>query len=706
MIELKEDELRAHTDLLAAKYSKGVGAPLIFDDFLKEFLVRKFNEVKPIYPMKVSIPRSINEMLRGDFSPEKIFVVNEPMKWDNLPVWFNNTLGGVNLRFGYLNGDKRNISDIQLNDTYIHGILGGITGTGKSVALNVLIFGASMEYPPWELKLTLSDAKKAEFKRYALGKHIPHIAGIAATEDANYLISVLDNLYKEMQQINNVFAKAGVQNIKDFRKKTGLCLPQNLIIMDEFQTMFKTAGNKKAAHIAKLIDLFCRLGRSTGYHLYLASQELDGGDIPQATVDQIGVRCCLGARERASEMILGNDGAVANIGRKGRLIVNIKAQNKNKADNQLYTIPLQTPEQFDNQSTFLNKLGNKIDFEYTLSFYDEADIKTFEEYSAYLKVTHSKSNEIFLGDPAFVMDDPVQCVRLGFNGKDPGNICILSNKLGNHKRFAWMLSENIRHMKCTNLIVSTDRDILKEYKLDDIPNSSTFITKQYEGVSVAEIEKRIRNRAMLLEVDSVVFSEGFVYQNEEYSDKIMDLCSFDMEDEILRKRVNILMLSKGSALLNSKTTWEDLVASESFVTDIDGIVTNYRNLSCSSRQLTRQDFTYTFVWYVDLCRLYGLGRDSSGKNVTRFKTLMMDGAGVNIIFIGFHTSMEDLDQLRTVYQYYLIDRADNRDISRIKCEDYPDNIPEKVAVLYNPLFDGDFKCFSFKKIILPGEILN
>ena len=54
-----------------------------------------------------------------------------------------------------------------------------------------------------------------------------------------------------------------------FREATGLCLPRNIIIIDECQALFSNAG-RKGASVEKLFDSFARLGRNTGYHLLLA----------------------------------------------------------------------------------------------------------------------------------------------------------------------------------------------------------------------------------------------------------------------------------------------------------------------------------------------------------------------------------------------------------------------------------------------------
>lgn len=114
---------------------------------------------------------------------------------------------------------------------------------------------------------------------------MPHIKSIAATDDADYIISVLADLEREMSLWNNIYVDNDVKNISDFRKKTGLCIPRHVIVIDEFQTMLKKAG-KKSNEIMRILYSFAKLGRNTGFHLLLASQEI-GSDIPSLICDYL-----------------------------------------------------------------------------------------------------------------------------------------------------------------------------------------------------------------------------------------------------------------------------------------------------------------------------------------------------------------------------------------------------------------------------------
>ena len=326
MIKVMEEDLQEnHINYLQA-YITSSSATFLEDGFIRKSFPKLEKMYNRVYPYDVKIPKSIVKLREGDFTPAKIIRITEPIKGSFSNIWFGDASDGVFLRCGYRDGDSRYICNQKLDDSDIHMVLGGSTGQGKSVTLNSIIYGMCLEYAPWEITLTLCDAKIVEFKSYALQTPMPHIKNIAATGDADYLISVLQNLDKEMMILNSAFTKAGVKNIKDFRKQTGLCLPQNIIVMDEFQTMFKFAG-KKASLIEKILDDFARLGRNTGYHLLLASQEI-GSEITPQTLGNIKVRAAVGCAAAVSEKILGNDAAKNNFGKKGRLLFNQRGMQK------------------------------------------------------------------------------------------------------------------------------------------------------------------------------------------------------------------------------------------------------------------------------------------------------------------------------------------------------------------------------------------
>lgn len=281
-----------------------------------------FREIfKPTYEISLAEPLMI---------PGTLIERNETINM-MVPIWFNTTLSSVNVRLGFDNLDASTPGAIPLGDKPVHMMLGGTTGSGKSVALNDIICSLLLEYPPWELSLVLADFKIVELSRYANRIPTPHVKLVAATGSTEFALSTFKYLTDEMSARQKIFTAAGVQNLKDFRKKFDLCMPRILLIADEFVQMYENVkiaaenGSDNAdeikSSINNAISAVARLGRSQGVHMLLSSQNMDGV-LDDQTAGQFSAGASLKATATVSKTLIGND-AGATIKVKGRAFVNL-----------------------------------------------------------------------------------------------------------------------------------------------------------------------------------------------------------------------------------------------------------------------------------------------------------------------------------------------------------------------------------------------
>ena len=298
--------------------------------------------------IKVSFPPDqqdgeLTKLFKRIFIPTQEFTVEKPFtikgefvdhgenKELDVPIWFNTTLEGVNVRLGFDNLDASTPGAIPLGDKPVHMLLGGTTGSGKSVALNDIICSMLLEYAPWELSLVLADFKIVELSRYANRIPTPHVKLVAATSSTEFALSTFKYLTDEMEARQKVYTACGVQNIKDFRKKFDLVMPRILLIADEFVQMFenvKVAAEKGSdnadelkSSIKNAISAVARLGRSQGVHMLLSSQNMDGV-LDEQTAGQFSAGACLKATAGVSKTLIGNDGG-SHIEVRGRAYTNL-----------------------------------------------------------------------------------------------------------------------------------------------------------------------------------------------------------------------------------------------------------------------------------------------------------------------------------------------------------------------------------------------
>jgi S-DNA-T family DNA segregation ATPase FtsK/SpoIIIE len=193
-----------------------------------------------------------------------------------------------------------------------HGLVGGDVGTGKSNLLHVLITQLALRYPPEELELYLLDFKQVEFDAYLTGR-LPHARAISSRTDREFGLSMLRRFHDEIDRRAVLCQGAGVTELSDYRRQTGIVLPRALVIMDEFQVLFGEE-DRITREAARLLTDIAQRGRAFGLHLLLATQS-PGGPLRtylQRAYEQMTLRVALGcAQPSVSQAILGdgNDAA-------------------------------------------------------------------------------------------------------------------------------------------------------------------------------------------------------------------------------------------------------------------------------------------------------------------------------------------------------------------------------------------------------------
>jgi DNA segregation ATPase FtsK/SpoIIIE, S-DNA-T family len=152
-----------------------------------------------------------------------------------------------------------------------HGMLGAMTGAGKSTLYHVLIMGLAIRYSPEELKLYLIDGKQGvEFQPY---RDLPHAEVVSLHSPPELSRSVLAELLAQMEYRYTLFSEEGVrvQDLAGYHKKgqpRGK-LPRILLLVDEYQELFE--GDQDGIASNYLLKL-SQQGRAAGIHMLLASQ--------------------------------------------------------------------------------------------------------------------------------------------------------------------------------------------------------------------------------------------------------------------------------------------------------------------------------------------------------------------------------------------------------------------------------------------------
>lgn len=237
-------------------------------------------------------------------------VIAEPELW-----WQGNSQHGLQIPLGRSGARKTQCLELG-QGTAQHALVAGQTGSGKSTLFHAIITAVSLTYHPNEVILYLIDFKKGvEFKTYAV-HDVPHIHVVAIESEREFGLSVLQGLNTELGRRGELFRSVAVDEISDYRQKTGKQLPRILLIVDEFQEFF-VEDDAIAASASQILDRLVRQGRAFGMHVILGSQTLAGAyKLAQSTIDQMAIRIALQCTEADSRLILSEDNPAARLIRR------------------------------------------------------------------------------------------------------------------------------------------------------------------------------------------------------------------------------------------------------------------------------------------------------------------------------------------------------------------------------------------------------
>lgn len=192
-----------------------------------------------------------------------------------------------------------------------HGLVAGMTGSGKSEFVITYLLSMAVNYHPDEVSFILIDYKggglAGAFEDEQNGIRLPHLAGTITNLDGAAVNRALISIQSELRRRQAIFNEAkkvtgdGTMDIYKYQKlyRSGVMsepVPHLLVVSDEFAEL----KAQQPDFMAQLISA-ARIGRSLGVHLILATQKPTG-----VVDDQIWsnsrFRVCLKVQERADSM--------------------------------------------------------------------------------------------------------------------------------------------------------------------------------------------------------------------------------------------------------------------------------------------------------------------------------------------------------------------------------------------------------------------
>lgn len=249
------------------------------------------------------------------FNVSKIEHLNSLSRWkENNPTNTLQTPVGVDSYGGTFN--------IDLHEKFHgpHGLVAGMTGSGKSEFIITYILSMAVNYHPDEVAFILIDYKggglAGAFEDPDRGIKLPHLAGTITNLDGAAINRSLISIQSELRRRQAIFNEArkvsneGTMDIYKYQqlyrdKVVTEPVPHLFIISDEFAEL----KAQQPEFMEQLISA-ARIGRSLGVHLILATQK-PSGVVDDQIWSNSKFRVCLKVQEKADsqEMIKRPDAA-------------------------------------------------------------------------------------------------------------------------------------------------------------------------------------------------------------------------------------------------------------------------------------------------------------------------------------------------------------------------------------------------------------
>ena len=207
-----------------------------------------------------------------------------------------------------------------------HGLIAGMTGSGKSEFIITYILSMAINYHPYEVSFVLIDYKGGglayAFENKDTGLKLPHLAGTITNLDQAEITRALASLNSELRRRQKIFndarEKVGESTIDIYKYqklyRSGQVsepLPHLIIISDEFAEL----KMQQPEFMDELMSI-ARIGRSLGVHLILATQK-PSGIVNDQIWSNSRFKVCLKVQDRSDSMDMlkrPDAAAITNIG--------------------------------------------------------------------------------------------------------------------------------------------------------------------------------------------------------------------------------------------------------------------------------------------------------------------------------------------------------------------------------------------------------
>ena len=200
-----------------------------------------------------------------------------------------------------------------------HGLVAGMTGSGKSEMLLSWMLSIACKYHPRDLSFVIIDYKGGSMARII--ERIPHVSGVI-TDTGDGIRRCFQSLQYEINRRKDILSKYNVKDIDDYMPKFhngefSDVLPRLMVVVDEFKEL-----KKDQPEIMRMIDTIAAQGSALGVHLVLATQSPEDS-VDEGTWKNTSFQICLRVKSAAASKAMIREPVAAFISQAGRAYVRV-----------------------------------------------------------------------------------------------------------------------------------------------------------------------------------------------------------------------------------------------------------------------------------------------------------------------------------------------------------------------------------------------
>ena len=284
---------------------------------------RKFD----VFCRQMSAIEAEDAAARGQIPSSLTFLqcmdVNRVRDLNVLERWKKND-SAVNITAPLGEGEGGKLFSLSLHRHCSHGLVAGMTGSGKSELLISWLLSIACNYHPEDVSFVVIDYKGGS-TAYALEK-LPHVCGII-TDVGSGIDRCMQSLEYELRRREDIFASVGAKDIKEYIKghhkgEFQEAVPRLLIVFDEFKELIK-----ERPVVKKMVDSIAAKGSSLGVHLILTTQS-PADAVDEGTWNNTQYQICMKVQNAAASKVMIHEPDAAMITQAGRAYVRVGTSEK------------------------------------------------------------------------------------------------------------------------------------------------------------------------------------------------------------------------------------------------------------------------------------------------------------------------------------------------------------------------------------------